>query len=118
MKHIIFFIALAIFTSCSSTKKTTSSMADSTTTVTDSKKMMENGFLAGTIVSSQAEGDCPFVIEVQGADGAYFLDPVNLEESYKKGGEKIWFTFTGLRMMNRCEKATPVNINEIQKRAE
>ena len=44
------------------------------------------------------------------------LDPINLEESMKKDGLKVWVTYQGLRMMNRCEKANPVSIVEIEMR--
>jgi hypothetical protein len=68
-------------------------------------------------VTSKAEGDCPFAIMVE-AEEPYYLDPINLDESYKVAGEKIWFKFRGLRMMNRCDKASPIEISEIQKREE
>ena len=81
-----------------------------------SAKMIEDGFKMGTIVASKAEGDCPFTIQMEGEDKPYFLDPINLDESFKKNGQKVWFTFNGLRMMNRCEKANPVSIVEMKKR--
>jgi len=46
-------------------------------------------------------------------------DPINLDESFsafKQDGMKVWFTFAGLRMMNRCEKANPINLIDIQTR--
>ena len=48
----------------------------------------------------------------------YHLDPINITEEFKKDGEKIWIKFGGLKMMNRCEKANPISIIEIQKRVE
>lgn len=79
--------------------------------------MMEEGFLKGTIVYSEVENDCPYTIRVD-AEEPYFLDPVNLDGKYEVDGEKIWFKYTGLRRMNRCEKANPINITEMQKRGE
>ncbi len=80
--------------------------------------MIEEGFIKGTIISSKIEGDCPITIQVEGKEGSYFLDPINLEDNYKNDGEKVWFKFAGLRRMNRCEKANPISIIEIQKRVE
>lgn len=117
MKTTILLVALTLF-SCSSKKTTTDAMPDSKKSEI-AAKMMADGFKMGTIVASEAEGDCPYTIQMEGEDKqAYFLDPINLDESFKKNGEKIWFTYAGLRMMNRCIKANPVNIIDIQKREE
>ena len=117
MKLIATLLLALFLTNCSSTK-TTTAITETKNTMEGEKKMIENGFLAGEIVASTKENDCPFAIEVGGADGVYYLDGINLEEEYKKGGEKIWFKFTPLRMMNRCDKANPITITEIQRRAE
>lgn len=79
-------------------------------------KMTEAGFMKGTIIYSSREGDCPYVIEVDDPNYNYMLDPVNLDENYKASGAKVWVKFAGMRMPNRCEKANPVNIIEIQTR--
>jgi hypothetical protein len=117
MKTTILIVALTIF-SCSSKKTTTDAMADTKKSEMITK-MEENGFKMGTIVASKAKGDCPYVIQMEGEDKqSYFLDPINLDESFKINGEKIWFTYAGLRMMNRCEKANPVSIIDMEKREE
>ena len=77
--------------------------------------MMESGFSMATVVASKTEGDCPFTIKME--DGTLF-DPINLEDGFKKHDTKIWVKYSGLRMMNRCVKANPVRIDEIQKRVE
>ena len=85
------------------------------------KKMMEAGFLKGVVIKSDVEGDCQYTIRVIGDknyDESYLLDPINITNDYAIDGQKIWFKFAGLRMMNRCEKANPVNILEIAKREE
>ena len=56
--------------------------------------------------------------DLSGKDGNYYLDPMNLTDEYKKHGEKVWVKYSGLRRMNRCIKANPVSINEIEKRIE
>jgi len=119
VKTILLVVVVTLASNCSTTKKDMNSdaAADSKTVenATEDAKMMENGFLKGTIVASTAEGDCPFVIQVADKE-TYFLDPINMDESYQKDGMKVWFTFSGLRMMNRCQKATPINIVEITSR--
>ncbi len=107
---------------CSSTNKATIDKA-SEETVTNTEKTMketamkEAGFLMAEVVASRVEGDCPFTLKVNASE-PYFLDPVNITDEYKKNGEKVWVKYSGLRMMNRCEKATPVNIVEIERRSE
>ncbi len=112
----ISLLVLSIFLfSCNSTNNSVSNTSENRTQI-DTKKMTEEGFIKGIIVTSKVEGDCPVTIQVEGKDGPYYLDPINLEDNFKKEGEKIWFKFGGLRMMNRCEKANPISIIEIQKR--
>ncbi len=106
--------------SCNATSKVAKDDAtnDANNIKMNSEKMLQDGFKMGTIIYSEVEGDCPYVIDIESDDYQYFLDPINLEESFKKNGEKIWFKFGGLRMPNRCEKANPINIIEIHKREE
>lgn len=112
----ITLILLSVFLiSCNSTNKTAITNTEKETQM-ESKNMIEAGFIMGTIVSSDKEGDCPFTIQIEGVEGISFYDPINMTEDYKKDGEKIWFKFTGLRMMNRCDKANPIRLEEIQKR--
>lgn len=112
-------ITLAII-SCNSTAKTTeeNSANDTSQAKMEAIKMKEAGFMSGTIVYSDAEGDCPYTIDVDSDDYQYMFDPIDLEEKYKKDGMKVWFKFGGLRMANRCVKANPVTILEIQEKME
>ncbi len=83
------------------------------------EKMMAAGFLPGTVVYSDLEGDCPYTVQLKGDKMEfYYVDPMNLEEPYQKDQQKVWIKFNGLKRMNRCNKANPVFIEEIQKRAE
>ncbi len=109
-------IATILVISCNSTSKTTTEDAstDTEASAMEAKKMMEAGFKKAVIVSSKAEGDCPYVLKME--ENNNMLDPINLEEGMKKDGLKVWVTYQGLRMMNRCEKANPVSIVEIEKR--
>lgn len=117
LKTIFALSTLVLLSSCNQ-KATTDALAETKKTEMHTK-MTSNGFKMGTIVASKEEGDCPFVIQLEEEDKQpYFFDPINLDESFKVNGQKIWFTFGPLRMMNRCEKANPVSIIEIQKREE
>jgi len=117
MKSILVALAsLVLASNCTSSKSTTKGDSESNSQAA-AKQLMDQGFMKGTIVYSEKENDCPYTIKVE-ADEPYFLDPINLDGAYKNDGEKIWFKFTGLRRMNRCEKANPVSITEMQKRGE
>ncbi|RFN59000.1 hypothetical protein [Marixanthomonas ophiurae] len=109
----LFLFAIA----CNSTKETPSDNNEMISIEKQNEqKMMDAGFKKGMIVFSEKEGDCPYTIKLE--EGDTYYDPINLEESYKKDGEKVWFQFNPLRRMNRCVKANPVFVSEIQKRAE
>jgi hypothetical protein len=85
----------------------------------ETKQMLIEGFTMGVIVTSEEEGDCPIVIQMQDGERTYFLDPINIAEMYTAiDGDKIWFKYHPLRMMNRCNKANPVSLTEILKRDE
>lgn len=95
---------------------TTTTETNTNTGAMDPKKMMAAGYFLGTIVYSDKEGDCPYTIQMPGDKMEfYYLDPINLEEKYKKDGQKVWIKFNGLRRMNRCDKATPAEITDIKK---
>lgn len=87
---------------------------ESNETMANSKKMMADGFTLGTVVASTVEGDCPYVISSEIDGNKVLYDPINLDDTYKKDGMKVWYKYNGLRMMNRCEKANPVSLSEIQ----
>jgi len=112
---LVTLIIVLFFMSCNSTNKTTEETVK-TKTEMEPKDMIAEGFVAGEISFSTKEGDCPITIKIEGKNGVYFYDPINITEEYKKEGEKVWFKFAGLRRMNRCDKASPINIIEIQKR--
>ncbi|WP_347373376.1 hypothetical protein [Aequorivita sp. Q41] len=113
-----------VILSCGTTENQTITTAVSTTpseTTTNTgsvnpEKMAQAGYLLGTVVYSDKEGDCEYTIQMPGDKMEYYyLDPINLEENYKKDGQKVWLKFAGLRRMNRCDKATPAEILDIKK---
>lgn len=103
-----------ITTSCNSNKSTTDTAANTIKTTMNQEEMITNGYVFGTIEKSNKEGDCPITIRMGEGKEVYYFDPVNLEENYKKDGQEVYFKFRGLRMMNRCERANPVQIEEMQ----
>jgi hypothetical protein len=117
MTNTIFAIATLFAVSCSSTTKTMKNESDNTLSVNapDDKKMMEAGYTKGTIVFSDEAGDCPYTIKVGTKDQVMFFDPINLEQEFKADATAVWFKYGQLKMMNRCDKANPISITEIQK---
>ena len=116
MKNVVLSIGLIAVmlccgASCSSTQKAAEKGQDAASQI-DETAMKEKGFTSGVIVYSDKEGDCAYTIS---ADNGATYDPINLEDEYKSDGMKVWFTFRGLRMMNRCAKANPIDIEEIKK---
>ena len=115
LKFSIIFLSLLF--SCNSTNKSiTNNTEEEEEAQMESNKMTEAGFTSGTIVYSEKEGDCPTTIQVDGGEEALFYDPINIAEVFKNDGNKVWFKFTRLRMMNRCDKAGPIRIEEILER--
>ncbi|MBT3588835.1 MAG: hypothetical protein HN507_09320 [Flavobacteriaceae bacterium] len=110
---LILLFSILLF-SCNSTNKTVTANPEDEVKIA-TEKMMEAGFIKGTIVTSTIEGDCPITIKVEGKNGTYYLDPIDLKEGFLTDGEKVWFKFGPLRRMNRCEKANPISIIEIVK---
>ncbi|MEM0517928.1 MULTISPECIES: hypothetical protein [Aequorivita] len=117
-------IGIAIFStlilSCGTTVKQTESTSTEETTskeeTVDPQKMIAAGYMLGTIIYSDKENDCPYTIQMPGDKMEfYYLDPINLDETYKVDGLKVWVKFNGLRRMNRCDKATPAEITDIKK---
>ena len=106
--------------SCNTTNKVTETK-NNTEQQMDATKMIADGYLAGQISISTVKGDCPTTILIEGEDGPYYYDPINLIEDFNKDGEynndgeKVWIKFSGLRRMNRCDKASPILLNEIVK---
>jgi hypothetical protein len=121
-KTLFLLFSVVLISNCGTTKTSSSTLTSSETTTEsmsmanakNDTEMISEGYSKGTIVASTIENDCPYTIRMEDKE-SYLLDPVNLEETYKKDGMQIWFKFTGLRMMNRCDKANPITITEIKK---
>jgi hypothetical protein len=115
VKILMIFLGVLLI-SCGSTTRTISESTseEAANNLELLNDMTKEGFLSGTIIYSEKEGDCAYVIDVDNEGHSYMLDPINLDKSFMKDGQQVWFKFTGLRMMNRCTKANPVNIIEMK----
>lgn len=97
MKSILLILFFGVFVSCCSTKVN-----------------KDANYTSGTIAYSEVEDDCMYTIRVVNEDeSSLFLDPINLEDAYKKDGLKIKFQYRPLKMKNRCNKANPISISYI-----
>lgn len=79
-------------------------------------EMIADGYIKGTILFSDIEGDCVYTIQVED-NKKLLLDPINLDENFMKNQKKIWFKYTPLKMKNRCDKANPISLIDTKKRS-
>lgn len=121
---IAFVIFSSIILSCGvgqnqSQNVETNSPAEIEAKKIDDKAKIAEGYLAGRIIYSELADDCEYTIQLKdGEKDFYYVDPINLNENYKRDGQTVWVKFAGLGRMNRCEKAAPVSIIEIENRDE
>ncbi len=118
-KILLGFCMLAI-TACVSTQNQpqnveTNSPAEIEAKKIAAEKMMEAGYLPGRIIYSDLADDCEYTIQLKDGDrDFYYVDPINLDKKFNTDGQTVWVKFGGLNRMNRCEKAAPVSIIEIE----
>lgn len=83
----------------------------------EAEKMLAEGFLPGRIIYSDIADDCEYTIQLKNEKQDFFyVDPINLNKKFSNDEQTVWVKLTWLRRMNRCEKAVPVEINEIKNR--
>jgi hypothetical protein len=100
---------------CASKKIASSTTAKSDLNTHKQMELIPKGFTFGTIEESTKEGDCLYTIRMgENKKDSYYFDPINLKEPYKKNGLEVFFTYRGLRMMNRCVKANPIEVEEMK----
>ena len=114
----ISFILLLLTTGgCDSTKSSANeeSKEAETKTQINSDDMVKEGFVLGSIKINRGSA-CPYIIEDEQLGLKY--DPVNLDEEkfkkFKLEEQKIFFKFTPLRRMNRCNEASPIQLTAIE----
>ena len=60
-------------------------------------ELISKGFTPGVIQKSTQKEDCIFTIQVSELNKQpYFLDPINLDEAYKKNGLAVFFKYRAL----------------------
>ena len=119
----IFTISLIIFfTSCSSSKNTkqetdNNALFNQQSNIEVDKQMEDEGYQIGT-VQYLKNSKCEYII-IDVKTKAKF-DPINISEEtyneFRKDAQKVYYKYRGLRMMNRCPEANPIQILEIKKR--
>jgi hypothetical protein len=116
VKPILLNIVCVLGTVCCASKKT----AYNTTVKSDlnthkQTELISKEFTFGTIEESTEQGDCLYTIRMgENKKDSYYFDPINLKEPYKKNGLEVFFTYRGLRIMNRCVKANPIEVEEMK----
>ncbi|AXT52201.1 hypothetical protein D1818_15650 [Aquimarina sp. BL5] len=105
--------------SCNTTKRTdTKAVSDNknNSQTINSEKMLEKGFIKGTLSTNKSK-DCPYILTVE--KYADKLDPINIQDFFKIDvPEKVWVKYSDLRMSSRCNDARPVSIQEMSKRVD
>lgn len=120
---IVLIVLSFLFISCVSSQQRalveTNSAAEIEAKKYAAQKMMEDGYLPGRIIYSDLADDCQYTIQLlEAGKEFYYVDPVNLPENFRRDNVTVWVKFKGLRRMNRCENASPVEIIEILNRDE
>ncbi len=121
---IIFISFMLAMISCVSTQNQPENIETNSPEEIEAKKIaaaekMAAGYIPGRIIYSDLEGDCEYTIQLNdGVRGFYYVDPINLSNKFHTHGQTVWVKYGGLGRMNRCEKAAPVSIIEIENRDE
>ncbi|MFD2563341.1 hypothetical protein [Aquimarina rubra] len=118
LKISCLIIVICIY-SCNTTKRTDGKAVNddkNNSQTISSEKMLEKGFIKGTLSESKSEG-CPYILTVEKYGDK--LDPINLQDFFKDDmPDKVWVKYSSLRMKNRCSEGRPVSIQEISKRTD
>ena len=106
LNTVLFSIILFSFITCGSSKEVMNNdISENKVTNNETTKTMTNeGYLEGIIIQELKTN--------------MLLDPINLDKDFKVNNEKVWFTYSSLRMQNRCGNVRPVSIDDIKKREE
>ena len=115
LKPVYIALFVLVVSGCNTIKERPIQNPESQITKIKIAELMAEGFTAGVIQESAQKEDCQFTILVSEQNiQPYSLDPINLAEAYKKNGLAVFFKYRALRMMSRCQRANPVEIQEIQ----
>ena len=117
MKLFVYTI-LAFALSCNASKKAveeTKVLADTQTNEMKTE-LMNKGYLVGTVKAVEGT-TCAFIIVDEKTDVEF--DPINFDEDMfsemRSNDQKVYYTYTPLRMMNRCGNYQPISITDCKK---
>lgn len=119
LNTVLFSMIFFSFITCGSTKETANNdtSENHTTNNETSKAMTNEGYLEGIIIANEDKNStCAFYIKEMKTN--QLLDPINLDKDFKVANKKVWFTYSSLRMQNRCGNIRPISIDDIKKREE
>jgi len=111
MKTKLFITGIALVTGLVLTSCGQKAITEETAKKETTMSFDTTGYTSGTIVQSKAEGDCEWTIKLK--DGR-FLDPMTMDKDFMKDGANVWIKFLPQRRMQRCDKASPVDLTEIK----
>ena len=118
-KHIYFTFIIALLLSCGETKEISenSDTPDSETSEINENEEeiidMSAAEWDGIIVDKTNVEGCTFLIKTDLGNGDELLEPVHLQEEYRKDGLKVNFTFTYSKRPSKCGVATPILLGTI-----
>ena len=115
LKPVYIALFVLVVSGCNTIKERPIQNPESQITKIKKAELIPEGFTAGVIQENTKKEDCQFTIIVSEQNKqVYFLDPINLDEKKKKNGLVVFFKYRPLRMMSRCQRANPVEIQEMQ----
>ncbi len=115
LKPVYIALFVLVVSGCNTIKERPIQNPESQITKIKKAELIPEGFTAGVIQENTKKEDCLFTILVTSNSGEpLYFDPINLDEAYKKDGIALFFKYRPLRMMNRCQRANPVEIQEMQ----
>lgn len=109
---VLIFLAVIVMSNCKSTSGIQESNANGAETYPN-----KEGYVIGQVSKFDVEGACAYAIKTEGEDSEW-LDPTNLGDEFKQNGLIVVFSFTSLRMANRCEKARPIEVIDMSVKEE
>lgn len=79
--------------------------------------LSSQGYQKGELVKNKiSSSKCLFLIRMN--NDKELLDPINLDNFQYQELNKVWIKYNSLRMPNRCENSSPIQIIDIKKREE
>ena len=107
LSKVLVIISFVVLTDSCKTANTQNAEKHST----DKRNMLSKGFQEASLELNSSDG-CPVLLIM----GEEQLDPINLSDFTIETPSEVWVKFGRLRIKNRCDAASPVKIEAIEKR--